>query len=207
MNDDELYQALDALAGPPPAADTTARAAVTGRVRRARRRIGAVTTATVLVAAVGTAGIAQSAASDGSGGEMVTSRAARCTSIPRAVPRAEVPAEVKAWVGRGAAVGDGDLWTARRVLRGGSGASDGVFFRFKFGWLVLPTATSTPPTLTARRVGGPGRATGEVGTGFDQNGRFFPSTIELTGRGTCWEITARHGDDAITFRRIARAAP
>jgi hypothetical protein len=45
--------------------------------------------------------------------------------------------------------------------------------------------------------------TGCAGEAIDQHGRWFASTIELTGRGTCWEITARHGDDVITFRRVA----
>ena len=206
MNDEELHDALSSLAGEPPVADTTARAAVSRRVRSARRRIGAVTTAAVVVAAVGGVGIAQSAASDGSGSDpgVVAGRAPRCQSIPPAVPRARVPAAVRAWASGGAVVGEGSLWTTRRGLRGGTGSRDGNVTRIKFGWLVLPAATSVAPTLTARQVNGPGRATGEAGEAFDQHGRWFASTIEITGPGRCWEITARRGSDTIVVRRPAR---
>jgi hypothetical protein len=204
MNQDELRDALNRLAGPPPAADATARAAVAHRVRAARRRLGVLSVVLALVLGVGAAGIAQSAAGDGGTNEVVTARPARCRPLlPPRVPRSQVPAAVRAWAGNRPVVGGGSLWTVRRILRQAP-VREGTIRRLKLGWLVLPAVPGGPaPTLTAREVDGPGRATGEVGEAFDQNGRWFASTIELRGAGTCWEITARLGDDLIDFRRSA----
>jgi hypothetical protein len=113
---------------------------------------------------------------------------------------------VRAWVGRGPVVGGGSLWTARRVLLGRP-VVEGPIRRFKLAWLVVPALPSaTTPTLTARRIDGPGHAVGEVGEAFDEHGRWFASTIELRGPRTCWEITARHGEDVIRFRRLLNGA-
>jgi hypothetical protein len=204
MNDAELHDALRDLAGPPLPTTPAARTAVRQRVRRARRRIGAATTVLAVVAAVGTAGIVQSAASDGSDGSpVVAARGPRCQQVPRPVPRARVPGPVRAWAKGAPVLGGGSLWTARRVLRNGF-VRIGDVRRFKFGWLVVPAGPdATPPRLTARALDGPGRATGEVGLGLDAGGYFFASTIEVTGPSRCWRITARHGDDVITFRRVA----
>jgi hypothetical protein len=210
MNEADLHDALRDLAGSPPPATPAARTAVAHRVRRARRRIGAVTTVLVVTAAVWTAGIVHSAASGRSDGStVVAGRGAACPKLPRPVPRARVPAAVRAWAHGRPVVGEGSLWTARAVLRnarypaGPRPGADGIR-RFKFGWLVLPAGpNATAPSLTARALDGPGRATGEVGLGLDADGYFFASTIEVTGPSRCWQITARHGDDVITFRRVA----
>jgi hypothetical protein len=202
MNEHELRHALDRLAGPASAADVTARAAVARRVRNARCRIGALSVAIVLVVGLGAVGIAQSAATGGRVDDVVAGRPARCRpQIPPPVPRARVPAVARAWASNRPVVGGGSLWTTRRVLRQAP-VREGAIRRFKFGWLVLPAVPGGPaPTLTAREVDGPGRAVGEVGEAFDQHGRWFASAIELRGARTCWEITARLGDDVIGFRR------
>jgi hypothetical protein len=203
MNDDGLQDVLADLAGPPRAADGTARAAVARRVRRARRRIGAVTVAVVVVVGVGAAGVAQTAASR-DGEPVVAGRPARCRAqLPPAVPRARVPAAVRAWAGNRAVVGGGSLWTVRRLLRQAP-VREGSIRRLKLAWLVLPAVAGGPvPTLTAARLDGPGRVTGEAGEAFDQSGRWIASTIELVGPRTCWEITARLGPDVIRFRRTS----
>jgi hypothetical protein len=208
VNQAELHDALSDLAGPPPPATPRARAAVTRRVTRARRRIGAVSAAAVVVVAAVGVGVAQSSALDGGGGErVVAGRAPSCRRLPRPVPRAQVPAEVRAWAKGAPVVGEGSLWTARRVLRNGF-VRIGEARRFKFGWLVVPAGPdATPPRLTARAVDGPGRATGEADLGLDDDGYFFASGIEVTGPSRCWAITVRHGDDAITFRRAAGPRP
>jgi hypothetical protein len=202
MNDHDLHNALVELAGPPAAADAAARGAIARRVRSARRRIGALSTAVVLVLAVGAAGIAQSAASDSSTNNVVAGRPARCrTQLPPAVPRSRVPAAVRAWAGNRAVVGGGSLWTVRRNLRQVP-VREGAIRRLKLGWLVLPAvAGGGVPTLNAERLDGPGRVTGEAGEAFNHQGRWVASTIELVGARTCWQITARLGPDIIRFRR------
>ena len=147
-------------------------------------------------------GIAQSSALEGpSNSDVVTARPGACTKIPPQVPRAKVPASVLQWARSAPVVGGGSLWTVRRLLKQQQ-IHDGSVRRMKIAWRVVPLGPTTPaPVLTARQVGGPGRAIGSVDRATDQNGTWFASTIELIGPGTCWEITAKQGRDVIRFRR------
>jgi hypothetical protein len=204
MNEDELRGALSELAGPPAQAGGSARAAVAGRVRRARRRIAAGSSALAIVVAVGAVGVAQSSAFDGGSRSPrvdVSARPGRCTKVPPTVARRKVPAAIRRQLSSGAIVGGGTLWTSRRVLKQ-TPVVEGPITRLKIGWFVDPLRADTPPpVLTAREVNGPGRATGDANRATDARGTWFASTIELTGTDTCWEITARAGNDVIRFRR------
>jgi len=70
------------------------------------------------------------------------------------------------------------------------------FFAEQYGTVSRTVA----PTLSARRLDAPGRATGEVGAATDASGTWFASTIELPSTG-CWRITARHAGDTIRVTR------
>jgi len=156
-------------------------------------------TAVALVAGLG---IVQSSALDGpSSRDVVTARPGACTKLPRPVAPAKVPARVRQRARGAPVVGGGSLWTIRTLLKQRS-VHEGSVRRMKIGWLVVPLGPGTrAPVLTAKEVGGPGRARGEAGRATDANGTWFASTIELTGPGVCWEVTARQGNDVIRFRR------
>jgi outer membrane protein assembly factor BamB len=212
MNDDELHDALSALAGPATPPDEAARHAVRRRVRRGRTRAGAGVGAAALVVVLLTGGVVAAARAPGDDRPAATPVGpARCDRVPRAAPPATVPAEASAWAdppstGPGAAlrrtpmVGHGSLWAPRRPLTATPVHDNGVW-RFKLAWYVTPPQhQDDAPRLTARRVGGRGRAIGHPNLSQDAGGAFFASTIELPHAG-CWQITARHGRDTITFRR------
>jgi hypothetical protein len=202
MNEDELRGALRELAGPSMTPGSAVRAAVAGNVRRARRRMAAGSSVLAIVVGVGVVGVAQSSAFDGQSQRIdVSVRPGPCTTIPPAVARRKVPAAVRKQLGPGAITGEGTLWTPRRGLKQ-TAAREGTIMRLKISWFVDPLRADTPaPVLTAREVNGPGRATGDANRATDARGTWFASTIELTGANTCWEITAREGNDVIRFRR------
>jgi hypothetical protein len=203
MNTDELRTELDAIAGPPPAPTRAARDAVDRRVRRLRRRTGLVTGGLAVIVGVVLAAGALDATS-GSGGppDVVVSPASdSCRRLPRAVPGRVVPPEVRRWADGARVVGHDSLWSVRRLLDGAA-VREASVERLKIGWFVVPPGPdAAAPVVSAREVGGPGRAIGSANLATDANGTWFASTIELPASGSCWEITARHGDDVIRFRR------
>jgi hypothetical protein len=201
MNQEDFVGALDDLAGTPPRPTSAARAAVAGRVGRARRRIGAASAVLVVVIGLSGFGIVQSSALDSSPGRTVVAGRGACQRIPSAVPRPKVPEAVRAWSSGRRVVGGGSLWTVRGLLTARR-VREGNVLRMKIAWFVVPLRPGTPaPVLTAREIGGAGRATGRADRATNEQGTWFASTIELTGARTCWEITARHGGDVIRFRR------
>jgi hypothetical protein len=199
MNEVELHDVLADLAGPAEPAPPAARAAVRARVRRARRRTGMAAVTGALVAALAVAGAVDALAARPGGGR-AADRPGACARVPDAVPRAEVPPDVTRWAGDRRVIGEGSLWTARSLTRA-TPVHDGAGWRVKIGWYVRPPGPdASPPSLAARRLDGPGRATGEVGAATDAHGTWFASTITFPRTG-CWQVTARHGDDVIRFRR------
>jgi hypothetical protein len=205
LDDTDLHTALAAAAGPvepPPAA---ARLAVRDRVRRGRRRLGATSVASALALAAAVGGLTALVAGGDDPAPAARPSPGHCTRLPRPVPAADVPAPVAMWADGRPLVGTGSLWTARTVLRQRANRVEGGW-RIKLGWYVHPAGPdATPPTLTARRIDGPGRATGEAGAATDQHGTWFASAITLPHAG-CWQITATHGSDTVRFRIPAAGA-
>ncbi len=205
MNVDELHDALDAIAGPTAVPTAEVRASVARRVRRTRRRTAIASGAVaLLVAIVVGAGVLELVVRSGTAEQVdvvVASGSGKCRRLPRAVPRHEVPPEVRRWAEGASVVGGGSLWTIRPLLDG-TAAREGSVVRLKIGWFVVPADPGgVAPVLTARRLGGAGRATGSAQPATSASGTWFASTIELPTSTGCWEITARHGDDVIRFRR------
>jgi hypothetical protein len=203
MNIDDLRSQLDELAGPVPRATATARAAVGGRVRRARRRRNFVAGGTSALAAALVLGIVVIGLNGSNRSVNVrtttppATKAPRCTLGVSTVPIAQVPSAVAAWAGRAAVVGAGRLWTTRRALASAP-IHDRGDYRLKIGWFATPFGI---PTVTADRLDGLGFAHGNANAATDQRGKWVASTIELPAPG-CWVITAQLGRSTIRFRRM-----
>jgi hypothetical protein len=209
MNIEELRDQLEQLAGPVPRATSAARAAVGTRVRHARRRRNLLAGGTsVLAAALVVAIVAVGIGSTG-GSVKVRTTSPSATTAPtnpqcrfgaKVVPPNQVPAVVSAWNDGRGVIGGGALWTARRQNRP---IHDGSIYRLKIGWYAIPFGL---PTITARRLDGPGRATGDANQAINEHGKWVASAIELPSVG-CWAITARYRHSTITFRELIGAPP
>jgi hypothetical protein len=211
MNIEDLRDQLEQAAGPVPRATSAARAAVGERVRRARRRRnlmggGASVLAAALVLAIIAVGVGLNGNNDdvrvGTTSPSPTTATAnpQCRFGAKAVPRNQVPAVVSAWNDGRAVIGGGALWTARRQ---NNPIHDGSIYRLKIGWYAIPFGL---PTITARRLDGPGRATGDANEAINEHGKWVASAIELPSAG-CWEITARYRHSPITFRQLIGNPP
>jgi hypothetical protein len=211
MNIDDLRDELATLAGPVPRASAAARAAVGARVARARRRRNLMAGGSSMLAAALVVAIVAAGLSGSNGSVKVETTApstttvasdSRCALGVRTVPASEVPSVVAAWADGAAVVGGHALWTARASIASGP-IHDGSIYRLKIGWYAIPFGL---PTITARRLDGPGRATGDANEAINEHGKWVASAIELPAAG-CWEITARYRGSRIVFSRLVGHVP
>jgi hypothetical protein len=213
MNVEELREQLEQAAGPEPRVTPEAREGVRRRVRRSRRRMGAVsTTAAVLLAVLVGAGVRAAR------NPTVEVRTVPATVAPapppdclpgiRTVPKNEVPLDVFAWAHGAPVVGHGELWTIRSAIDVPATYVPGLHpvpsrWFLKFPWFTRPFGL---PRISGRRLDGPGTFRSDVGRADDQRGAFVVSSLDFSGPG-CWEVTARFDLVTISFRILVGNPP
>jgi hypothetical protein len=207
MKVNELHDALEALAGPAPAADADALHSVHQRVRRTRTRWFGAAAVVAIVVVAGAVAFTRSG-DDGPSVATAPERADACARLPKAVPPDRVPAAVAAWAGspvptsqgvlpgatQRAVLGEGGIWTVREALTV-RGQREGDGWLVKFPWFTIPSGT---PTITGRRLDGPGRFRADANVAFDASGAFVASGLEFSEAG-CWKVTARYRGSTLTF--------
>jgi hypothetical protein len=134
-------------------------------------------------------------------------RSIRC-SPPRAVPTAQVPPQVRGFTS-GGAIGKGALWGRLGNLPPQSPPTyerkTGTY-RSKFPWYLIPSPAGALPTVTGKRLDGPGTFTfeGHAVEGAPLGG-VAVSAFTYSAAG-CWKVTARYRESRVTFRvRVDRA--
>jgi hypothetical protein len=199
MNIDDFRAQLEQMAGPEPSLTADAREAVHRRVRRARRRTGAITaTAAVLVVAITVAGLhaAQDSPVRVRTLESTTpTTPPECTTSPPTVPPADVPSDVAKWASNAPVVGGGALWAVLSILNGPVMHDSGVY-RMKVSWLTRPFGI---PTFSAHRLDGPGAFHGNGDQAIDPRGEWVASTLEFSEPG-CWAVTVSYADATISYQ-------
>ncbi|MCU1457529.1 MAG: hypothetical protein JWL73_1621 [Actinomycetia bacterium] len=200
MNEEQLRGALTALAGPAGRPSPEDRDRVRHLVRRARRRVGVVGCALVLVIGLGAFTFVDATAGSSPRPVIATSSPACRSQLPRARPQAQVPPSVRGWAHNAPVVGARTLWAVRRLLTA-PGFHDGSVWRLKISWFVDPPGPNQPaPVFVAREVGGTARATAEVHAATDARGSWFASTIDLPASG-CYDFSIREHGFTLVFRR------
>lgn len=206
MKVDELRVALEDLAGPIAPADGAA-------LRSVRRHAWLARTWRVGVGAVAAVAVVVGAAvlTTGSNDPSVATAppsASACSRLPKAVPASRVPADVAAWAGGPvptstkvvqstpslAVIGSGGIWTIRAALSAPANFEQGTW-NLKFPWFTRPSGT---PTITGRRLDGPGTFSADANVAQDATSTFVTSTMRFSQAG-CWKVTARYGDSKLSF--------
>ncbi len=211
MNVEELRSELEALAGPVPSATDAARDAVGRRVRRARRRTGAISAmAGVVVAALVAGGVVATTRSQPgvkvrttSPPTTVTPSAPECVSGVTTVPSTDVPADVAALADHRPVVGGGELWTARDLIELPAGLTPTGVWDMKVVWFTRPLGI---PRIDGRRLDGPGTFHADANVATSSTGRAVTSSLVFSAPG-CWEVTARYDNSTITFRTLVGDPP
>jgi hypothetical protein len=207
MNVEELREQLDQAAGPEQRVTPEAREGVRRRVRRSRRRMGAVSaTAAVLVAVLIGAGVRAAR------NPMVEVRTVPATVAPAppsdcrpgigTVPKNEVPLPVFGWAQGAPVVGGGELWTIRSAIAVPAIHEQGTWL-LKFPWFTRPFGL---PQINGRRLDGPGTFRSDAGRADDQTGTWVASSLEFSVPG-CWEVTARFDNAKLSFRILVGNPP
>jgi hypothetical protein len=120
----------------------------------------------------------------------------------------QVPAAVAAWAGapvptsrrvvsqstHRAVLGEGGIWTIREALTV-PGHREGDGWLVKFPWFTIPSGA---PTITGRRLDGPGRFEADANVATDASSVFVTSTMKFSEAG-CWKVTARYRGSVLTF--------
>jgi hypothetical protein len=123
-----------------------------------------------------------------------------------AVPKARVPRDVADWAGGAPVVGHGALWTIRSAI---AVAPDhqAAGWLLKFPWDTRPFGL---PTISGRRLDGPGAFHADAHPATDSRGTWVVSSLIFSGPG-CWEVTGRYRASTMRFRihviDETRAAP
>ena len=194
MNIDELRDELDLLAGPPPPPTVVVRAAVRRRVRRRRTRsFAGLTLTAVVLGVVAVAGVGASTGDRAPVKLKAAAPGAGCASGPEPVAAASVPPDVAAWAHGAPVVGDGAVWTIRSAIDVAPHFQSGQWY-LKFPWYLRPPGI---PTITGRRLDGPGTFTADANPTYDSSGAWTVSGLTFSAPG-CWEVTAHSQDSALT---------
>ncbi len=212
MTDDEsdrLRRALHTYApsrGPHPHLAARARSQAHGMRRRRRAGYGAA--AVVVAAAVAAIPLTRGlgAATDDTPRPAATtpSPIANCP-VTQAVPRGQVPKTLRDLTGDW--VGAGDLWVQPPTGAVSPGSTRLKYYTFTLDEKGRMSDADGPPSLSARRLDGPGTATGDPqqpdsyasATGPHNSViHFWPTTITLPSPG-CWELTATLQSTRVRF--------
>ena len=124
-----------------------------------------------------------------------TTDLATCAASIVVVPRSEVPPDVAAWAHGLPVVGGGALWAARPLIDIAPDHQVNVW-RLKFSWFTRPFGL---PTISGRRLDGPGTFHADANPATDARGTWVVSSLEFSAPG-CWEVTARYRSSTIRFR-------
>ena len=163
------------------------------------RRGGRVAVAVGIVAVVLAVGNA-AAVSPTRGRSMVsfdrtlTRASSTCAASIATVPKANVPRDVARWAHGAAVVGHGALWTIRSAIDVSASRQPKGWF-LKFPWYTRPFGL---PSITGRRLDGPGTFHASVNRADDARGAWVVSSLEFSHRG-CWEVTSRYRKSTIRF--------
>jgi hypothetical protein len=123
---------------------------------------------------------------------------------PKAVPRSKLPRDVKLWAHGQPAFGHGSIWALRSNIPTQSERwqHDDGQYGLKFPWYLSP-AKGDVPTITGRRVDGPGTFGARANAAFSGT-TWVSSGLQFSAPG-CWEVTGEYGGDTLTFRVHVRA--
>jgi hypothetical protein len=111
------------------------------------------------------------------------------------VPASEVPRDVAAWANDRAVIGAGALWTERSALAVPPHYQQGAWY-LKFPWYTRPFGL---PTVTARRVDGPGMFWFSANRATDATETWVASNLVFSTTG-CWEVTSSYRNSSLRFR-------
>jgi hypothetical protein len=143
------------------------------------------------------------------GADATTSQATRlsdrdpCASRVRPIGSAVVPAEVRAWAHNGPVLGGGRIWTQASALNVPAEFGSGIW-ALKFPWYLYP-ATGGVPTLSGRRLDGPGHFRGTASAALGGPApRWVASGLDFSTLG-CWQVTARYRGSSLTLRLVVHA--
>ncbi len=124
---------------------------------------------------------------------------ARSCERPQAVPRSQLPRDVKVWAAGQPVFGHGKIWALRNNIppRSYRWGNDGTRYGLKFPWFLYP-ATGDVPTITGRRLDGPGTFSSGANQAITYT-TWVASGLRFSGPG-CWQVTGEYGGDTLTFR-------
>jgi hypothetical protein len=179
-----------------------------GRQRRRRRIVTGALVALVIVGAV-TVGITLRVSGPNQPSVSSPATPAPAHSDPCAssghrspTPADRVPPQVKTWAMGVPVIGAGAIWTIwSAVGERGATLPDGTYL-IKVPWYLLPAGHT--PTITSRRLDGPGIFHFDTNVASEGGTVFATSTLNFSTPG-CWQVTGRYLKSAVTFRvHIAR---
>ncbi len=120
--------------------------------------------------------------------------ATTCAASISAVPPAKVPHDVTAWAKGASVVGNSALWTKRANIDV-PGSHQSNLWRVKFSWYTRPFGL---PTITGRRLDGPGTFHADANPATDSRGTWVVSSFVFSHPG-CWQVTGRYRSSTIRF--------
>jgi hypothetical protein len=132
-------------------------------------------------------------------------RGDRCSTQPRAVSPSRVPTEVKLWTHGSPVIGNGSLWALRPATELTAVKLPDGTYSMKFPWYLYPQAQATP-TITGRRLDGPGMFRYDTNVAFDGSRVFATSSLKFSALG-CWQVTGHYRGSSVTFRLQVRPNP
>lgn len=124
---------------------------------------------------------------------------------PKAVPRSQLPRDVKLWGAGNPVFGHGSVWASLNNIPPRSQRwerSDEGLYGLKFPWFLSP-AVGDVPTITGRRLDGPGTFSAKANSAFDGT-TWASSGLQFSAPG-CWEVTGEYRGEELTFRVHVRA--
>jgi hypothetical protein len=127
-----------------------------------------------------------------------------CTSVPPRVPNKNVPADVKEWALGAPVIGSGPIWLFRksviwdRAKHPWPPLEDGTYSIGKVPWF-LRDKYEAMPTITGKRVDGPGTFTASVNGARSGGHDWFVSGLRFSAAG-CWKVVGTWDHTKVAFR-------
>jgi len=127
-----------------------------------------------------------------------------CTSIPAAVSRKKLPADVKDWARGDPVIGHGPIWVFRQNLQWDRKyqpwlpSPDGTFGLGKVAWFLRDEYEGIP-TITGRRLDGPGTFSARVNGARSGGHDWIAPSLTFSTAG-CWKVVGAWKDETVAFR-------
>jgi hypothetical protein len=102
-------------------------------------------------------------------------------------------------------IGGGSLWALRSALRWTAVKRLDGTRSVKFPWYLHPAARATP-TISGRRLDGPGIFRYDANVAIEASRVFATSTLAFSSLG-CWEVTGRYRTSTLSFQIRVRPNP